>query len=81
MKAKNGKRRVLAGVVHLSLLCEVKIWDDDFKIEKTSKKLKRIQRQVAISVCSAYRTIPLDVVQIVVALVKRGVLRQIQIQN
>ena len=51
------KRRVLGTVVNSILLYSAPIWDETLKLAKYRLIYERVQRQMAISICSAYRTV------------------------
>lgn len=52
-----GKRRLLATVVESTALYAIPAWIRGLNSEKTKSNLNRIQRKMALRVCSGYRTI------------------------
>ncbi|KAG5868068.1 hypothetical protein JTB14_020741 [Gonioctena quinquepunctata] len=50
------KRLILASVVHLQLLYAAPVWHTVTANKKLTQRLIRVQRQMCLRVCSAYRT-------------------------
>lgn len=59
------KRRVLASVVNSQLLYGAPVWRTAIENKKVCRKLLKIQRQMAIRVSSAYRTISTEAVGVI----------------
>lgn len=59
------KRRILASVIHSQLLYGAPVWHSVTGNKKLVLKLTRIQRLVAIRVCSAYRTTSAEAVGVI----------------
>lgn len=62
------KRRVLYGVVQSILLYGAPVWQGALESAKHRKLLEKTQRGILLRVCSAYRTVPLDKLQIIAAI-------------
>ena len=54
------KRRVLSSVALLQLLYAAQVWHKVLKTQKLKQKLTRVQKIVAIRMCSAYRTLSVE---------------------
>ncbi|XP_017772423.1 PREDICTED: uncharacterized protein LOC108559604 [Nicrophorus vespilloides] len=61
---KSSKRRLL-GLVAQSMLYAAPIWEQAMTILSYKKELETVQRRGAIRICSAYRTISRDAVQVI----------------
>jgi hypothetical protein len=59
---KSNKRKTLASVANSIMLYGAPIWSKALKVEKYKNTFTRIQRQQAIRICGAYRTISTEAV-------------------
>lgn len=59
------KRRLLASVIHSQLLYGAPVWRTAIDTIKVRKALQKVQRQMAIRVSSAYRTISAEAVGVI----------------
>lgn len=59
------KRRILASVIYSIVLYAAPIWGKIIKYDKYRIILEKVQRQVMISICSAYRTTSTSALQVI----------------
>jgi hypothetical protein len=62
---RQGKRRVLAAVVHSVMLYAAPVWGRVLNNKRAMRKLHSINRRMALRVCCAYRTVSATAVQVV----------------
>ena len=63
---REAKRRLVASVVNLKLLCAALVWTSALNNHAIQKKLFSAQRGVVVSIFSAYRTVSTSVVLVLV---------------
>ena len=63
------KRRVISSAVTSILLYGAPIWGRALKYAKYVEMVSRVQRKMAIRICSAYRTVSLEAVQVLAGVV------------
>ena len=64
-----GKRRLLMSVVNSVLLYGSEVWADTTKVAKYRQKISSVQRQAALRIASAYHTVSLAAIQVVVSII------------
>lgn len=64
-----GKRAVMAGVVHSSILYAAPIWVDGLRIQRHKQRLMSTERKVALRVASAYRTTSTEALLVIAGLI------------
>lgn len=62
---KASNRRIMCSVVNSVLLYAAPIWREEMAVKSNLDILTRSQRRTAIRICSAYRTISLEAVQVI----------------
>lgn len=60
-----GKRRVLGSVVHSIMLYAAPIWSHALNVGRTRQIGTRVQRRLALRICSAYRTVSYEAVLVI----------------
>lgn len=63
------KRRLLEGVVNSTLLYAASIWEKGLKIRKNKDRIQGVQRKMALSVASAYRTVSTAAVLVITGMI------------
>lgn len=71
---RSSKRRVLSSVVHSIMLYAAPAWEVIMDVAKYKKMFSRIQRRLALRVCSAYRTTSTDAVLVIAGIPPIGLL-------
>ena len=66
---RSSKRRVMCGAVTSILMYGAPIWSRAMKYKKYVDMIARVQRRLALRICSAYRTVSLEAVQVLAGVV------------
>ncbi|KAJ8971694.1 hypothetical protein NQ314_000578 [Rhamnusium bicolor] len=62
---KSSKRRVMGAVAHSIILYAAPIWEGAMRVEKMRLRLAGAQRIMALRVCSGYRTVSREALQVI----------------
>lgn len=71
---KQSKRQVIARVVSSTILYAAPVWSGSLEVQRTKKKLASVYRLAAMRVCSSYRTISEDAVNVIAGMVPIDIL-------
>jgi hypothetical protein len=78
---KQGKRKVLASVIQSVMLYAAPIWSRICTNKRAVSKLQRVNRRVALRVCSAYRTVSDKAAHVVAGIAPIDLLIQERVQR
>ena len=66
---RSSKRRVIAGTVNSIVLYGAPIWSGALRYEKYRQMVVQVQRRVGLRICSAYRTVSTEAVQVIAGVI------------